>query len=124
MKPKNPRDEQLTDELARIFGWKSMPDRFLKPNRSWIPHWRSAPVTNLENAFDLLDAAASAYTLGARRGGIVKADVHVNEHVGGTYGAAKPRTITIALARALGLDLSAEDSAPISRAKRPDGGRG
>jgi hypothetical protein len=100
-------DDRLTECLAvRVMGWRTAPGRFIKAGRAWTPAWKFAPLTNLEDAFALLDAAASIYTLRTGTGGMFEAEVHVGARVGNACGAAKPRTITIALARAVGVEVS------------------
>lgn len=99
-------DDRLTECLAiRVMGWKTAPGRFIKADRAWTPSWKFAPLTNLEDAFALLDNAASTYTLRTGRGGMFEAEVRVSGRVGNASGRAKARTITLALARALGLGV-------------------
>jgi hypothetical protein len=106
-------DDRLTEKLAaQILGWKATPDRFIKADRAWTPIWRFAPLTNLEDAFDLLDASDSAYTLATIAGGSFEAEVRLGGRIGKASGEPKARTITIALARALGLELPDEGSDP------------
>ena len=103
--------EQLTAILAeRVMGWGVGPDRFLMGNREWMPRWRFAPLTNLEDAFRLLDTSATAYTLATSKDGNFEAEVRVGEHVGKASGEPKARTITIALALAIGLEPPDEGS--------------
>ncbi len=98
-------DEMLTGELAsRVMGWKPSADRFLKSGRGWIPRWRFRPLEELPDALRLLDAAAQRYTLSSD-GRIFTADVEVNSRRGKASGAHKARTITAAVARALGLEV-------------------
>lgn len=98
-------DDLLTDELAaRVMGWRLAPGRYMKAGRSWLPRWRFAPLTNLEDAFDLLDHTASACTFVTNRAGTLEVSVRVGEGSGTAAGDQKARVITTALARALGLD--------------------
>ena len=113
--------EQLTGLLAeRVMGWSVGPDRFMTGNRAWMPRWRFTPLTNLEDTFALLDASGCAYTLSANTKGSFEAEVRVSGCVGKVSGVPKARTITIALARALGLDLSDEgtEPAPVPQRRR------
>jgi hypothetical protein len=104
-------DERLTERLAaQVFGWKAASGRFLKSGRTWTPSWRFTPLTNLGHAFDLLDHAASAYTLAVSESGKFEAEVCVRGRIGKASGEPKARTITIALARALGVELHDEMS--------------
>jgi len=100
-----PYEARITEDLAqRIFGWRCFPDRFLTGNRKWIPKWRFAPFERLDDAIRLLDAAADNYRLfGTGKGRAFSAVVRVNKRVGKAHGEPKARSITTALAIALGL---------------------
>lgn len=96
---------RLTDELAtRAWGWKPSSDRFLKPGRGWIPRWRFRPFEEPADAFRLLDAVAHRYTLSCA-GRTFTADVQINSRRGKASGTNKARTIAVAVARALGLEV-------------------
>ena len=99
-------DDRLTDELARqIFGWKVAPDRFLMSGRQWVPRWRFQPVENLIDAFRLLEAAApQEYTMGAAGRGDFWVRVKIAGVTGSARAKSKPRAITTAVARALGIE--------------------
>jgi hypothetical protein len=48
---------RLTNLFAgRFLGLRPTRDRFVKPDGSWIPRWRFAPLSRLEDAFSLLEA--------------------------------------------------------------------
>ena len=99
-------DDRLTDQLAfRVMGWKSAPDRFVKSGRSWIPRCGdSGPFERLADAFQLLDrAAANKYTL-QRNGRTFTAEIRSDAGLATASGELKARTITLAVARALGLE--------------------
>jgi hypothetical protein len=97
--------ENLTAVLAeRVMGWKVAPDRFVKPGRCWIPRWRFRPFEEAADAFRLLDAAAQRYTL-TSDGRTFTADVRINSRRGKASGPHKARAITVAVARALGLEV-------------------
>ena len=99
-------DSNLTSELAvRVMGWKATRDRFIKSGRSWIPKWRFQPLVELADTFQLLDQAATRYCLTRDRDGIFGATVRIAGRWGKASGEPKARTITIAVARALGLDV-------------------
>jgi hypothetical protein len=99
-------EEALTAALAeRVMGWKATPDRFIKSGRSWLPKWRFAPLTRLDDAFLLLDRAASHYRLVTVEGGTFTAEVQVGARTGKASGEPKARAITIAVARALGVEV-------------------
>ena len=97
-------DERLTDDLAvRVMGWKPALGRFVKSGRSWIPRWRFRPLTELADAFRLLDRAADQYTIKGN-GHTFTAEIQVGGGRGTASGKTKARTITLALARALGIE--------------------
>ncbi len=98
-------DERLTEKLAaQVLGWKATPDRFIKSGRSWIPRWRFRPLTELADAFRLLDQAAAHYTLTGTCSTFA-AEVQIESRRGKAVGEQKARTITVAVARALGLEV-------------------
>jgi hypothetical protein len=97
--------EHLTAILAqRVMGWGAGPDRFLLGGRGWLPRWRFQPLTNLDDAFQLLDKAASTFTLALKGDTTFSAQVQVKGRVGSAVGLSKAATITVAVARAIGLD--------------------
>ena len=115
MKSARVSDQRLTEKLAvLVLGWRSAPGRFIKSGRAWTPTWRFSPLTSLEDAFGLLDAAASAYTLTAQKDGGFEAEVRVGSRIGRASGEHKARTITIALADALELEVADKLCAPAS----------
>ena len=98
-------EDRLTEMLAvQVMGWRVAPGRFIKAGRTWIPRWRFAPLTNLEHAFMLLDRTGSDFRL-VRSDGTFIAEVRVGARTGEASGEPKVRTITMALTRALGLEL-------------------
>ena len=98
-------DERLTDELAvRAMGWRRAPDRYITAGRSWIPRWRFQPLAELADAFRLLDQAAAHYTLTRDRSAFT-AEVQIESCRGKAVGEHKARTITLAVARALQLEV-------------------
>ena len=99
-------DDKLTDELAqRVMGFKVTPDRYIKSGRVWMPKWRFTPLTSLDDAFHLLECAADRFRLETPRGGPFRAEVRIAGQLGRASGEPKSRTITIALARALGMEV-------------------
>ncbi len=97
--------EQFAAILAeRILGWKACPDRFIKSGRAWIPRNRFRPLTRLEDAFLLLDNAASNYSL-TRVGRLFTAEVQIGVVTGNATGGPRARTITLAIGRALGIEV-------------------
>lgn len=98
--------DRLTDELVcRIFGWRLAPGRYLKTGRSWETRHNFAPFKKLDHAFRLLDAAAAEYSLVADKEGNFTANVCVQGRAGKATGECKARTITLALAAALRLEV-------------------
>src|SRR5690242_18854729 len=98
-------DDRLTEKLAaQVLGWKAVPGRFIKSGRSWIPRWRFQPLAELADAFQLLDRAAHHYTL-TRDGRTFTAEIRAGSGRGIASGELKARTITLAVARALGLEV-------------------
>jgi hypothetical protein len=85
-------------------GWKVAPDRFIKSGRSWIPRWRFRPLAEIADAFRLLDHAAAHYTL-TRDCSAFAAEVQIGSCRGKAVGEHKARTITLAVARALRLEV-------------------
>jgi hypothetical protein len=96
--------EQFIGLLAeRVMSWKVCPDRFIKSGRTWIPRSRFRPMVRLEDAFLLLDRAAAAFGL-TSAGGVFTAEVRVGNRTGKATGEPKAKTITLALAQALGIE--------------------
>jgi len=99
-------DQRLTNELAcRVMGWRVTPDRFITSGRSWLPKWRFSPLLRLEDALQLLDHAASDYRLSTVDGHRFTAEVRVGGRRGKASGKSRPRTITMAIANAVGLEF-------------------
>ena len=98
--------EHLTCVLAeKIMGWGIAPERFLMGKRQWIPRWRFQPLANLEDAFRLLEKAAASFTLTATADGDFTARVSLAGRTGSASGRSKATTITMAVARAIGLTV-------------------
>ncbi len=100
-------DERLTDALiSRILKWRVAPGRFIKPGRSWIPRWRFMPAVNLNDAFQLLDAAKpEAYSMGLEKGQAFRVWVQIAGASGEAHDSSKARAITRAIGRALGMEV-------------------
>ena len=107
----------LTAVLAeKAFGWKSSPDRFIRPGRSWLPRWRFRPFAAIADSFELLDAVhPDSYSLEC-----IGSEIVVSVSIGGRIGEARsksrPEAISLAIASAYGL-LSPGDVAS-ARPKR------
>jgi hypothetical protein len=105
MRPTTAGDQRLTDDLAvHVLGWRLAPDRYITEGRSWIAQWRFRPLVELADAFRLLDQAADCYSL-TRRGSTFTAEVRIKCHRGKAVGRQLARTITNAVASALGLEV-------------------
>jgi hypothetical protein len=103
--------EKLTAILAeRVMGWSVSPDRFLKGSRGWMPRWRFRPEQNLNDSFQLLEAAKpERYAMGSENGGEFSVRVEITSRVGEARHSSKPRAITLAVARALGIEVEEDD---------------
>ena len=98
--------DQLTAILAeRVMLWGVAPGRFLLGARRWLPRWRFQPLVSLEDAFRLLDKIATDYTLTATADNTFTAVVYVADRIGSASGKSKATTITVVIARAIGLDV-------------------
>lgn len=102
-------DESLTALLAqKVMGWNVAPDRFLVGNRGWIPRWRFQPTEKLDDAFRLLEKAGPEhYSMGLDGTGHFCVQVRVAGKLGMAREEPKPRAITLAVARALGIEVEA-----------------
>ncbi len=100
-------DEHVTAVLAeRVMGWGIGPDRFMTGNRSWISHWRFQPVEKLADALRLLETAApEEYSLHGDSEGNSRVHVRIGDATGEACCASKPRAITWAIARAIGIEV-------------------
>ena len=99
--------DQLTAVLAeRVMGWTVGPDRFLMGNRGWMPRWRFQPTEKLEDAFRLLEEAApQEYSICGDDKGTIHVQVRIDGAAGEARGTSKPRAITYAIARAVGIEV-------------------
>ncbi len=97
---------RLTEALAlQVFGWRSAPGRFLKPGRGWVAKSRFNPFERIEHAVQLLDQASERYILSCTHGRVsFSAEVTIGARTGSARGELKARTITVAIARALGME--------------------
>jgi hypothetical protein len=103
---------RVTDELARqVMRWKVAPDRFLTGDRRWIPRWRFQPIKNLDSAFRLLEAAAPAdYSMKPDGSGQFCVRVQIGAVTGEARHRSKPAAITLAIARAVGMEIKGGES--------------
>jgi hypothetical protein len=100
--------EKLTALLAeRVMGWSSGPERFQVGQRSWITRWRFQPAEKIEDAFRLLEKAAPQhYVIRGDEQGTVSVEVQVAGAIGKARGTSKPGTLTLAVARAVGIEVA------------------
>ena len=116
--------DQLTAILAeRVMGWSACPDRFLTGNRGWIRRGRFQPLVRIEDAFQLLDKTAATYKLMTNADGTFTAQVRVGGCTGNVSGEPKATTITLAIARAIGIVASDESGTFIAASGRKGDGR-
>lgn len=109
-------DQRLTEALAvQVMGWRVGPDRFITGARSWLPKWRFNPLQQLLDAFMLLDYSKSKRYVISKNGTSFQVEVEHDGKVGKATGKSKPRTITLALARSLGLDVQSVSQAEGTR---------
>src|SRR5689334_8613821 len=100
-------EETLTTTLAeQVMGWKAAPGRFIKSGRSWITRWHFQPLVEIKDAFQLLDQAASQYSLECDQKGTFTASVLIHSRRGKATGQMKARVISLAVAVALGLEVN------------------
>ncbi len=99
--------DHLTVILAeRVMGWGVGPDRFSTGKGSWKSRWRFQPTCNLEDAFLLLEKVApEEYSMRGGDQGTFEARVRIDGRRGEASGVQKARTITFAIARALGIEV-------------------
>lgn len=102
-------DAQLTATLAvKVMGWVAKPDRYMTGSRGWLPRWRFQPMKNLENAISLLEASAPDECSIVRHQGTNWAvTISIGDHLGRAQDHSQARAITLAVAQAVGLDVSA-----------------
>jgi hypothetical protein len=98
--------EHFTQVLAkRVLGWSVAPDRFMIGGRRWLPSWGFQPATRLEDALRVLKGVAlEEFVMGGAESGGLWANVRVADtrEASDLY---KPRVITVAIARRLGIKV-------------------
>jgi hypothetical protein len=101
-------DEQLTTELAvRAMHWRLAAGRYLKPEGGWTSRSGFRPFKDIKDAFRALDAVTSDYSIIATPGEGIAVTVQVSGRIGRASGKPRARTISSALAMALGIDPEA-----------------
>jgi hypothetical protein len=101
----------LTAILAqRVMNWRLGLNRYLTGNRHWISLWRFQPLDRLPDAARLLEAAApERYTIHADSG-LVSVCVQIAGKTGEAHARSRPRAISLAIARALQIDVASLES--------------
>lgn len=122
---RNISDTVLIDQLVqKVMQWQVTPDRFIMSGRSWMPRWRFQPLNNLENAFELLQMAATSFTLATSPDGDFTARVQVGDRIGIAAGEPKAAVITVAVARAIGIHIPKNTVPPLPLTKSANGSKG
>jgi hypothetical protein len=104
---KSINDDRLTDQLAcQIMRWKVAPGRFLTGDRGWMPRWRFQPLTNVEDALKLVNTAGATLVLTISADGSCAAAATKAERTGRASCASVATSITVAISRAIGLEVS------------------
>jgi excisionase family DNA binding protein len=100
-------NEQLAAILAeRVMGWTVGPERYMMGGRRWIPRWRFQPIEKLEDAFRLLEEAMpQEYSIRGDDKGNIQVQVRIAGTAGEAHGTSRPLVITLAIARAVGVDV-------------------
>ena len=100
-------NEQLAVLLAeRVMGWTVGPERFMLGGRRWLPRWRFQPATRLEDAFRALKQAnPQDHSSGVAAAGGFWAKVRVAGTTGEAHETSQARAMTVAIARALGIEI-------------------
>jgi hypothetical protein len=105
----------LTFLLAeRVMGWRYAPDRFLLGNRQWIRLSQFQPLAEIQDAFRVLEKVATSFSLIKSGQGQFTASVWVGDRTGCASGKPEAATITLAVARAIGINAPGlpEDYSP------------
>jgi hypothetical protein len=99
-------DEQLTDALARYQGWRPFPNRFMTDGRDWIARHQFRPLAVIDHAFRLLERITRDYSIKNTPAHGFSVEVRLPGSVGRAVGEPKARTISLAIALALKLDVA------------------
>ena len=89
----------------RVMGWVVGPDRYVLRGSSWMPRWRFQPTRSIDDAFRLLDhARPESYSMGSNGRGVFSVKIQISGKSGAARDNRKALAITLAVARALGLE--------------------
>lgn len=92
----------------RVLKWRVGPDRFLLGERQWKPRHYFQPTKRAADAFRLLEASgAEYYTITRLERGICSAEIQINGVAGQAREASEALAISVAIARAVGIELEA-----------------
>lgn len=95
---------RLTNEFATdVLGWKAGPGRFNRGDRHWIARSRFKPFSDVKDTLRVLEALTDDYVVTGFPGGLIGAEVRIKGTVGTAGGYTMARTISVAVARALGM---------------------
>jgi hypothetical protein len=111
------------DPAEAFHGLQKAPDRFLLGNRQWITRSRFQPLSDVTHAFRLLEAVAGSFNLGTPLGGTFRAEVRVGHQIGCASGEPKAASITLAIARAIGIDVPGQPASYCSPPMSVEGRR-
>ena len=99
----------LTGILAeRVMRWRVGPDRFLKGGRQWSPRWQFQPLRHTDHALQLLEKTGGTFSLTQAADGSVTARVIVGGRTGTATGKSQAACTSVAIARAIGIDVPDE----------------
>ena len=97
--------DRLTALLAeRVMHWGVGPERFLLGKRQWIRRSQFQPMDRIQDAFRVLRKASNGYSLAKTPEGVFTATVQIGDRTGFAAGYAEAATISLAIARAIGVD--------------------
>jgi hypothetical protein len=100
-------DEHLTSELAvRAMRCRRAPCRYLKPDGGWTSRSGFRPLVDVKDALKALDTTTKDYSLVAKQG-VITVEVRLPERTGQATGKCQGLTISLALAKAHGIDAEA-----------------
>lgn len=102
-------DRDLTDLIAcGVLAWTVGPDRYVMSARRWAPRWRFQPLVRIEDAFKALSSVGNSYLIERHATGEVSVTVFTDSGSGASTSRSVPRAISIATARAVGIDIPSE----------------
>jgi hypothetical protein len=84
--------------------WSVAPGRYMLGNRQWITRSRFEPLSDVKHAFRLLEASGGLFNVGTLPNGSFTAEVQIGNRAGNACGEPKAACITLAVARAIGIN--------------------